>query len=110
MHPRAMWHSVYLLDYPVIGRFFTTTRAGSTGASKPDVFRMGAFFVLTMQLFTAQSWLAAGEHFSHFNDFDISKRWLSRHYILPGFVVLKEEVKWSRLIGCINRSTSSHGR
>ncbi|WP_241813049.1 hypothetical protein, partial [Vibrio splendidus] len=52
--------SVGLSSYRSI---FATMRAGSTGASKPDVFRMSAFFVLTMQLFTAQGWLAAGEHF-----------------------------------------------
>jgi len=48
MHARVMWHSLNLLDYPVIGRLFATTRAGSTRASKPDIFGMGAVFVFTM--------------------------------------------------------------
>ena len=74
MHPRTMRESLDLLNNPIVRGFFATTRAGAARASEPDVFGMGTVVVFTMQFFTAQSWLAAGEHFSDFNDFDISKR------------------------------------
>ncbi|KJR25442.1 hypothetical protein BOO91_02910 [Vibrio navarrensis] len=71
---------------------------------------MVAVVVFTMQSFTAQGGFAAGEHFSDFRDFNITKRMIGRDQVLPGFVVFKEKVKRSRLVECIDRSASGHSQ
>ena len=110
VHPRAMRESIYLLNYPVVGGFFTTARAGAARAGKPNVFSMGAVVAFTMQGFTAQCRFATGERFSHFRDFNVAKRWIGGEHLLPGFVVLKEKVKWSGLVGRVDRNAGGHGQ
>ncbi|GLT20003.1 hypothetical protein GCM10007938_37860 [Vibrio zhanjiangensis] len=73
VHSRALRESIHLLNYPVIGGFFATARAGAARAGKPNVFNIGAVVAFTMEGFTAQDGFAAGECFSDFRDFNIAK-------------------------------------
>ena len=53
VHPRAMRQSLHLLNYPGIGGFFATARAGTARARKPEMFKVDAVVVFTMQLFAS---------------------------------------------------------